>query len=72
MEHSPDHIKPCDVKKFDRRNWAALDDMIDETLRDYDAAAVVRRPGQIGGVACRPSFELPDHDHTHLTELPEL
>lgn len=57
MEHSPRDTKPRDVEDFDPRDRAIIT-MIDEALRP---PIDIRRPGEIGAVACRPTLlpELP-------------
>jgi hypothetical protein len=54
MHHSPDHVHPRDVKDFHPKD-RAIAALIDEALRGPET---VRRPGEIGGVACAPSFDL--------------
>lgn len=52
MHHSPDAVKPRDVEAFHPKDRAiAL--LIDEALRGNEP---VRRPGEIGAVACRPTL----------------
>lgn len=57
MQHSPDYVHPRDVEKFNPKDRAIIM-LIDEALRDYDKMPVVRRPGEIGSVACHFSFDL--------------
>lgn len=52
MEHSPRDTKPRDVLDFDPRD-RAIAALIDEALRGPEQ---VRRPGEIGAVACAPTL----------------
>lgn len=54
MEHSPRDTKPRDVLEFSMKDRAIVR-LIDEALRGPEP---LRLPGQIGGVACAPSFDL--------------
>lgn len=57
MEHSPRDTKPRDVLEFHPKDRAMID-LIDDTLAEVTP---LRRPGEIGAVACKPSLlpELP-------------